>query len=1056
MRSSLILTLILFLILTLSSVYGIETLHHDISLSLDPQKGSLSAIDTLTLSKEFKTLGFIIHKDLNIEAVEGEKPKILKSEAVSEHLKYFLIEIPPDKRSITIRYSGVIKHPLDPEDLEMARGFRMTKGIISEDGVYLSRASGWYPIIEDRLVTFSLRIHLPEGWKSVSQGERVTHENYEIWKENNPQEEIFLIANRFVEYQKRYKEIKLMVFLRSPDDKLAERYLHATAKYLNIYENLIGDYPYKKFALVENFWETGLGMPSFTLLGPKIIRFPFIIDTSYPHEILHNWWGNAIYPDISEGNWSEGLTAYLSDHLFSEEKNEDWQYRMTTLQKYTDYVNENRDIPIRLFRMRHTPQEEAIGYGKTLMFFHMLRLKLGDSLFIEGLREFYKRYRFKYASFDDLRIAFEYVSNLDLKDEFEQWINRKGAPLIEFKETFIEDKRDSWFLLKIKLAQTQKEEPFSLRIPVRIFTEKGIQREVISMTKKEEEFSIQLSSRPLKIDIDPYFDVMRRLSRDEAPPTISQVLGAKNLEIIIPSKDLQKDIYKRLSEHIKISATGSIEIKEDSNIDLLPKDKSIIIFGWENKFLKELEILFPKYDISLTFDAVKILGNEIKKNNHSLVITLRNPFNKDYAILFISTKNPDVLGRKIPHYHKYSYLAFEEDGFTNILKGKWHIVDSPLSKNLSEKLISLSDDKKERLLNSLSIENMFQTISILSKEEMNGRKPKTEGFLRAQNYLLKRLKEFDLEPFIDEKGNIYTLIQGKSERCIVLGAHYDHIGRGYPGADDNASGVSVVLELANLMRRESLNFDFNKKILIVFFSEEEDGRVGSKFFVKNFKDIDKCDAMINLDTVGRLRDKNLLIIGSHSSEDWFNLLKKVSENLALSIDLVKEELDSSDNVSFEEIGIPAIQITSGPHPDYHKKTDTTEKIDKYGLLKIMNFTKGLIYELMEKELRFTKKTYHSKSVGTEKRRVSLGTIPDFTHKDKGFKIDDVLKESPAEKAGLKKGDIILSIDEIDINSVKDFADILKRYKPGDRIKIKILREDEDREVVVELIERFNP
>ena len=90
-------------------------------------------------------------------------------------------------------------------------------------------------------------------------------------------------------------------------------------------------YPYASFALVENFWETGYGMPGFTLLGPRVIRFPWILTSSYPHELLHNWWGNAVYVDYGRGNWCEGLTAYMADHLFAEQRGEGEIYRRATL-----------------------------------------------------------------------------------------------------------------------------------------------------------------------------------------------------------------------------------------------------------------------------------------------------------------------------------------------------------------------------------------------------------------------------------------------------------------------------------------------------------------------------------------------------------------------------------------------------------------------------------------------------------------------------------------------------------------------------------------------------
>ena len=148
-------------------------------------------------------------------------------------------------------------------------------------------------------------------------------------------------------------------------------YISTTGQYVEMFNRLIGPYPYEKFALVENFWETGYGMPSFTLIGSKIIRFPFILHSSYPHEIPHNWWGNGVYVAYEEGNWCEGLTAYLADHLIKEQRGQGRNYRRTMLQRYADYVTEAKDFPLTEFRSRHSAATQAIGYGKMLMVCHM-------------------------------------------------------------------------------------------------------------------------------------------------------------------------------------------------------------------------------------------------------------------------------------------------------------------------------------------------------------------------------------------------------------------------------------------------------------------------------------------------------------------------------------------------------------------------------------------------------------------------------------------------------------------------------------------------------------
>ena len=122
-------------------------------------------------------------------------------------------------------------------------------------------------------------------------------------------------------------------------------------------------------------------MPSFTLLGPTVIKLEFIVHSSYPHEILHNWWGNGVFVNSEKGNWCEGLTAYLADHLVQEQRGAGSEYRRSTLQKYRDYVHDGRDFPLTEFRERHSAATEAVGYGKALMMDHMLRRRIGDDVF---------------------------------------------------------------------------------------------------------------------------------------------------------------------------------------------------------------------------------------------------------------------------------------------------------------------------------------------------------------------------------------------------------------------------------------------------------------------------------------------------------------------------------------------------------------------------------------------------------------------------------------------------------------------------------------------------
>ena len=173
-------------------------------------------------------------------------------------------------------------------------------------------------------------------------------------------------------------------------------------------------------------------MASFTLLGSQVIRMPFILTSSYPHEILHNWWGNSVFVDYESGNWCEGLTAYMADHLMAEQRGQGEAHRRDRLQDYSSYVRAGRDFPLTEFRSRHSAATEAVGYGKTLMGFHMLRRKLGDDRFRDWAARFYREMRGRVASFGDVRRTMEAVIGhgaeaTDLGRFFRDWTERPGA-----------------------------------------------------------------------------------------------------------------------------------------------------------------------------------------------------------------------------------------------------------------------------------------------------------------------------------------------------------------------------------------------------------------------------------------------------------------------------------------------------------------------------------------------------------------------------------------------------------------------------------------------------
>lgn len=1084
-------------------------IHHDIKGRIYPSEHRIIAEDLITVPEGFpQEFKFLLHEGLEPSSPtngvtiirEGKREEGVTAES-------FKVKMPEGQKVFTLKYNGIIMHPLEQIGKEQARGFSHSPGIISDEGVYLSGGSLWYPAFEGSLSTFTLQIELPSGLEAVSQGERTHHaKEKEItsvrWDSPEPQDEILLVAGRFTEYSKAAGGIQAMAFLRTPDKELADKYLDATARYIIMYERLIGPYPYKKFALVENFWETGFGMPSFTLLGPKVIRLPFIINSSYPHEILHNWWGNSVFPEYEKGNWSEGLTAYLSDHLIKEQQGGGAEYRQATLQKYADYVSGGKDFPISEFRSRYSSSSEAVGYGKAMMFFHMLRLNLGDRGFKTGLQDFYRKNKFRLASFAELRRSFEAASMMDLDAEFNQWIKRSGAPKIRLSHTeAAHDGKD--YHLAIVLEQTQEGDAYRLSIPIAVTIEgqSKAHQTVAVMDKKSLTLTLRLPSRPLRIDVDPEFDIFRRLDRDEIPPAISQALGAERMLILLPSsaKGVILQAYRDFAAVLGSAGPDSVEVKLDSEIAGLPADRAVTVLGWENRYSKVVTEALAGYDVSIGQKHVHIAKTKIPNEKTSVVLTSRNPENRDVALTFIGTTLHEALpglGRKIPHYHKYSYLVFEGDEPVIKVKGRWPVLGSPMTSFLPGKdgaaakveMGGLAPREPIAVLPPVfSSELMTETVRYLSGAELKGRGFGTEGLEKAAEFISGKFKEYGLVPAGDMDGsyfqiwedpehrktmkNIIGVIPGKKKemlgQSVVVGAHYDHLGMGWPdvreenkgkihpGADDNASGVAVLIELARMLGR-SLNPD--RSIVFVAFSGEEAGKRGSRHYVSEQKvyPADKAIGMVNLDTVGRLGRKKLLVIGAASAKEWMYIFRCAGFVTGVEIEAVAEKLDSSDQVSFEEAGVPAVQLFSGPHLDFHRPTDTPDKIDPEGLVRVASVAREVIEYLAGRQEPLTailKKGESPAEANKKERRISLGAIPDFAYSGVGFRLSGVVPGSPAEACGLKEGDIIMRINSVDIRSLKELSDYLKTLSPGNRVSIIFLREGKEMSVEAEVVAR---
>jgi aminopeptidase N len=416
-----------------------------------------------------------------------------------------------------------------------------------------------------------------------------------------------------------------------------------------------------------------------------VIRFPFILQSSYPHEILHNWWGNSVYVDYQSGNWAEGLTSYLADHLLKEQSGDGVNYRRSVLQKYTNYVDQQADFPLTEFRGRHSARTEAIGYGKTLMVFHMLRQTLGDAAFIQGLRSFYNQYRFRVADFAAVQDVFSATAQQSLAPFFAQWVERSGAPLLQVSRARAEKQGDGYRLTFV-IEQRQPGAAYTLQLPVAVHMEGMAQayQAVITTRQRSEQLQLDLPARPLRLDIDPGFDVFRRLQHNEIPPAVSQAMGAGKVLLVLPGQAGAplRDAYQALAASWQADHPEQVDAVFDVDLQQLPGDRAVWLFGWNNRFRALMGEALRDYDFADLGNRVRIGETTLTPGEYSLVVLGRQPRQPQHSLGWLAADTPDALpglGRKLPHYGRYSYLAFRGTAPDNVLKGQWPVVNSPLS-----------------------------------------------------------------------------------------------------------------------------------------------------------------------------------------------------------------------------------------------------------------------------------------------------------------------------------------------------------------------------------------
>ncbi len=312
--------------------------------------------------------------------------------------------------------------------------------------------------------------------------------------------------------------------------------------------------------------------------------------------------------------------------------------------------------------------------------------------------------------------------------------------------------------------------------------------------------------------------------------------------------------------------------------------------------------------------------------------------------------------------------------------------------------------------------------------------------------------------------NVVAALEGKgprAEETIVIGAHYDHLGRGgegslapdsteiHNGADDNASGAAALVEVA---RQLAAHGPLARRIVFIAFTAEERGLLGSARYVRHpAVPLEQTVAMLNMDMVGRLEGDNLIVHGTGTATEFDELLDRLNEPLGFKISRQPGGFGPSDHSSFYAKDIPVLHFFTGTHGDYHRPSDDFEKINLPGMRRVAELVTQTALALAESADRPTYvATKAPSSTFSDSSRPYFGSVPDFSQDQPGYALMRVTPGSPAEKAGIQGGDIIIKLGESQIASLEDFDSALRKYQGGDRVPVVVRRQDQQLELQVTL------
>lgn len=641
----------------------------DVQLKMQffPLEHRVEASAELTWSSPQKLLIFTLNPNLRITPDQNYK---VVAETRRGLAQTYQLQFHQPQTKARLHYAGVINEPIREGE---------SPGIITDHGISLLSESFWHPSFKEE-APWTVEVELPSAdWKVMMPGTMTDlGGNRFRFQSYIPTNEWALVADRFHIFKLTSTSGKLIqVWLKENQPQLAQSYLDLVPGYIEHYTQILGPFPFGGYTVVENSLETGYAFPGFTLLGPSVIRLPFLLRSSLPHEVLHSWWGNSVLVDYERGNWCEGLTTYMADHFYAIQDGKGPEYRRASLQNFQDFVTKDRDFPLRRFVSRNDRGTQAVGYGKSMMLFQMLENHLGSPVFYGALSQFFHQNLWKPMGYSDVQKGFENYTQTSLDHFFTPWLDQTGAPKLSI--TLLEQQNDS-IHLSLKQERLTGEKTYLLPVRVRVLYPEGqVQNQLFTLDQTEQTFVFPVLTEegkllePQKLWVDPDFEVFRTLYPEETPFAMSQILVDKDI-VTVSIPFAQKELYQPWVQAIQAVYSKPLRVITDQ--EALPTSGPLWIIGNSNAHGSSLSSL-------LQARQIKIADNQFHYNSKVWDLSKSTVFvgetlnTRPVVWAWANPEQPaSLLVQKITHYTSFSIVGFTDQ--KNDFKQTWPILVSPL------------------------------------------------------------------------------------------------------------------------------------------------------------------------------------------------------------------------------------------------------------------------------------------------------------------------------------------------------------------------------------------